>query len=100
MPVTHRIVDIASVPDDAQARRLTLKGDDNDAVDSDSYVVVEAGRVVASAPGVGVALLWSRSPAALIAATVLVAAIVAWALWPSGRRDRGEPASARAEREK
>lgn len=94
IPVTHRIVDIAAAADGGE-RELTLKGDDNDIVDSETYVVGEAKRVVASMPGIGSAVLWVRSPAGIIAATVVVAAIVVWAFWPARTEKDIEPASER-----
>ena len=89
-PVTHRIVEIDDSPGSAESRTLTLKGDDNAYPDRDRYVVDEVGRVVASLPGVGTALIWLKHPIAMVAIAVTVAAIAAWALWPS-RQGRAAP---------
>jgi signal peptidase len=88
VPVTHRIVAIAAVDGDADARSLTLKGDANSFADRDRYVVSSAGRVVASMPGAGEILAWAKSPIVMMSVAVLVSAIAAWALWPSTRSQR------------
>lgn len=88
-PVTHRIVAVEPAAASAE-RTLTLKGDDNAFPDRARYVVAEAGRVVASFPGVGSAVLALRSPVAMIAITVSAALVAAWGFWPS-RRDRAAP---------
>lgn len=88
-PVTHRIVAVDPASGPAE-RTLTLKGDDNAFPDRDRYVVAEAGRVVASFPGVGSAVLALGSPVAMIAITVGAAIVAAWGFWPS-RHDRAAP---------
>lgn len=89
-PVTHRIVEIDDVEGSPGSRALTLKGDDNAYPDRDTYVVDEVGRVVASLPGVGTVIIWLKHPIAMVAIAVIVAAIAAWALWPS-RHGRAAP---------
>jgi signal peptidase len=89
-PVTHRIVAIDDVEGSPESRALTLKGDDNAYPDRDTYVVDEVGRVVASLPGVGTVIIWLKHPIAMGAIAVIVAAIAAWALWPS-RQGRAAP---------
>lgn len=84
-PVTHRIVDVQAAPGDEGARTLRLKGDANDVVDSDPYVVAEAPKVLLAVPGLGYAMIWSKNPLVMIIATVLIASAIAWALWPSSR---------------
>ena len=83
-PVTHRVVAVEPAAAEAE-RALTLKGDDNAFPDRDRYVVAEAGRVIASFPGLGSAVLTLRSPTAMIAVTVGAAMIAAWGFWPRRR---------------
>lgn len=85
--VTHRVVAIDAVAGSPDERSLTLKGDDNDAPDREQYLVDHAGRVIASLPGAGWAVMWLKSTAGIITITVVAAAVAAWGLWPS-RRDR------------
>jgi signal peptidase len=85
--VTHRVVAIDDVPGQPQERLLTLQGDANRTTDRDPYRVATAGRVVASLPGAGRVLETVRQPAAAGAGVLLVAALVAWALWPERPRD-------------
>lgn len=92
-PITHRIVEIAPVAGDGSARSLTLRGDANSIVDSDDYVVTEARRVIASAPGLGWAIIAAKTPAAALTLTSLVAVAIAWALWPAGERAGRRPSS-------
>jgi signal peptidase len=87
-PVTHRIVDIDAVPDRPGVRSLTLQGDANAVEDSDRYEVAEADRVIASAPYVGTFVLWAKHPGAMLGASVLIAGVIVWALWPGGARRR------------
>ncbi|MFS0714435.1 signal peptidase I [Microbacterium sp. 2P01SA-2] len=85
-PVTHRIVaidEVAAAPDE---RELTLQGDDNDFADSQTYVVGEAPRVLAAVPGLGSVVLWAQTPIVMIAASILIALAIAWALWPTPTR--------------
>ncbi|WP_066039657.1 signal peptidase I [Herbiconiux solani] len=86
-PVTHRIVAIDEVAGVAEQRSLTLKGDDNERPDRQQYVVAEAGRVLVAVPGAGTVVAWLKSPIAMVGITVAVAAIAAWAFWPT-RHDR------------
>ncbi|KAA9087268.1 signal peptidase I [Microbacterium radiodurans] len=91
-PVTHRIVAIDTVTTSADARELTLQGDDNDFADTQTYRVDEAPRVLVSAPGVGSVVLWAQTPIVMIAGSILIASAIAWALWPTGnRREDAEP---------
>lgn len=91
-PVTHRIVEIDDVTGRPSARELTLRGDANSFVDSTHYIVEEAPRVLVSAPHVGWAIIWAKSPAVSIALAVGLAVTIAWALWPSASRPRrGDP---------
>lgn len=91
-PVTHRIVAIDTVTTSADARELTLQGDDNGFADTQTYRVDEAPRVLVSAPGVGSVVLWAQTPIVMIAGSILIASAIAWALWPTGsRREDADP---------
>lgn len=83
LPVTHRVVSAEPLADGST--RLVLRGDANDAPDPFPYDVTEVRRVVAHAPGVGVALVRLHDPRALGAITVVVAGLILWALWPPRR---------------
>ncbi|MGU3356456.1 signal peptidase I [Microbacterium sp. M4A5_1d] len=85
-PVTHRIVAIDEVAAAPAQRELTLQGDDNEFADSQTYVVDEAPRVLASAPALGSVVLWAQTPPVMIAASVAIALAIAWALWPTPTR--------------
>ncbi|WP_378146224.1 signal peptidase I [Cnuibacter sp. UC19_7] len=86
IPVTHRIVDLALVDGSPDSRALTLKGDANDIVDPVTYTVTDAQRVIAGAPGLGWLVIGVKSPAAMVAITLVIALAIAWALWPSRQR--------------
>lgn len=92
--VTHRIVEIGSVAGRPDARSLTLKGDDNAHADLTPYIVDEAQRVIIGAPGVGWVMIWAKTPVVMLGGAVLIAVVVAWALWPtSSPRSRGSRGS-------
>jgi signal peptidase len=86
LPVTHRIVDIAPVDPlsgaGPEARELTLRGDDNDTNDRDTYIVTAADRVIVGAPFVGHALTIMQTPIFFGALTLGVMLLVIWAFWP------------------
>lgn len=84
--VTHRIVDIAPVAGNPDARSLTLRGDANANADLKPYVVTEAARVLVGAPGIGWVIIWAKTPAVMLGGAVLIAVVVAWALWPAPAR--------------
>lgn len=88
-PVTHRIVGIESAPAGEGFRELSLQGDDNAVVDSHRYVVDEAPRVVFAIPHVGTVVLWAQTPPATVGGSILIAATISWALWPTGSRRPG-----------
>ncbi|BAJ75237.1 signal peptidase I [Microbacterium testaceum StLB037] len=93
--VTHRIVEIAPVAGDPQARSLTLRGDANDSADLRPYIVTSAPRVLIGAPLAGSIITAAKTPAAMLGGSVLIAAVIAWALWPPSTRtspDGDEPA--------
>ncbi|WP_415973030.1 S24/S26 family peptidase [Rhodococcus sp. 077-4] len=82
--ITHRVVEIGAVGTDSA--QLFLQGDANAERDSESYIVSEVGRVVASVPKLGYAVSWLSGPVAVFAGGVLVGVLlmVAW----SPRRGR------------
>ncbi|MFL2001805.1 MULTISPECIES: signal peptidase I [unclassified Microbacterium] len=82
-PVTHRVVAIDGVPGNAQARSLVLRGDANTIDDPDPYIVEDVRRVMVGAPGAGWVVIAAKTPAAMGGITLVVAAAVAWALWPA-----------------
>ncbi|MFZ2177727.1 MAG: signal peptidase I, partial [Rhodococcus sp. (in: high G+C Gram-positive bacteria)] len=82
--VTHRVVSVDTVAGDAAA--LTLQGDANPEPDAQSYVVTSAERVVFHVNGLGYALSWLNSPAALVLGGLAVAGLVWIIIWPYGRR--------------
>ncbi|SKC35786.1 signal peptidase I [Okibacterium fritillariae] len=86
LPVTHRIVDIAPVDPlsgaGPEARELTLRGDDNDTNDRETYVVAAADRVIVGAPFIGHALTIMQTPIFFGALTLGVMLLVIWAFWP------------------
>lgn len=84
--VTHRIIDIAPVAGDPQARSLTLRGDANDAADLQPYVVQSASRVLMGAPVLGTVITTAKTPAVMLTSAVLIAFVIAWALWPTPER--------------
>ncbi|MFC4243309.1 signal peptidase I [Gryllotalpicola reticulitermitis] len=104
-PVTHRIVQLSAGPN-ANERDLRLKGDANTAEDTATYIVgPHTPRRIASVPGIGRGLLWLQRPIVAIVSGLVVAAIVAWALWPAsggrgsgGSRRRGSGARRSADR--
>ncbi|WP_167494234.1 signal peptidase I [Microbacterium hydrothermale] len=99
--VTHRIVEIAPVAGDPRARSLVLRGDANQAADLQPYVVQSAPRVLIGAPLVGTIITTAKAPPVMLATAVLIAFVIAWALWPSAERvphldaDQPTPASSR-----
>lgn len=83
LPVTHRVVSIAPDPDDAASRMLVLRGDANEVSDPFPYQVTEAKLVMVTIPGLGTLLVAARTPLVMGVLTLLVAALVLWAFWPS-----------------
>lgn len=64
--VTHRIVGVAAVPEQDDARALTLRGDANATPDAETYTVTAADRVFWSVPVLGYPVSWLGSPLGLI----------------------------------
>ncbi|WP_430867315.1 S26 family signal peptidase [Demequina aurantiaca] len=88
LPITHRVVGIEPDPGNPEGRLVTMRGDANDIDDRAPYEVTEAMRVVASAPGVGTALVQLRQPPMLAATTLLLAGIVTWGFWPARETEK------------
>lgn len=93
--ITHRVVSVDSVSGDAAA--FTLKGDANGVPDSQPYVITSAKRVVFHIDGLGYAIAWLNTPAAMAVGALIVAALVWITIFPTGRRrspekdDTGKP---------
>ena len=67
--VTHRIVAIAR---DGSGATLTLKGDDNQVVDAEPYVVTSAERVLFDVPKAGYVVSWLSGPGGIFLLGVYV----------------------------
>jgi len=80
LPITHRLVSISS--DSAGGYDLVLKGDANAAPDPAPYHVSTVGKVVWHAPGLARVIVWFSNPFVLGGLAMVVAALVAWVLWP------------------
>lgn len=96
IPITHRVVSVATVTGDRSSRSIVLRGDANRFADAAPYVVKAVGRVQWSVPVLGTLLAIARTPLFLATMTVMVAALVLWAFWParrSGRDLTGEEAA-------
>ncbi|MBY4101686.1 signal peptidase I, partial [Rhodococcus fascians] len=86
--ITHRVADIVTVV--GNSAELVLKGDANDVVDPETYVVAEAQRVFADVPYAGYFVSWLSTPlawgtGALLSVSLLVVA------WRPTDRERREP---------
>jgi signal peptidase len=90
LPVTHRVVRVASASATAGATELVLKGDANSGPDPVPYRVERVRKVLWSTPRAGWWLEALRSPYALGGTTLVVSALVTWAFWPR----RVEPVAA------
>ena len=85
--VTHRLVAVDEIGSEPQGAagglaELTLKGDANSGPDATRPVESTVDRVVWTVPSVG-RIVWLLSTPA---AAFVTGALVAWALWSSGRR--------------
>ncbi|GAA1923109.1 hypothetical protein GCM10009775_14390 [Microbacterium aoyamense] len=91
LPITHRVVSVASVPDAPASRLIVMRGDANAVDDPLPYEVDRVGLVVFSVPGIAQAISSLRSPWVLAGATVAATALVVVVCWPRrGRRPRVE----------
>lgn len=81
--VTHRVVDVAG---QGHLRRLTLKGDANDAPDREVYTLSEAQRVLFVVPKAGFVVAWGTGPIGLMALGGYTVFLL-WVLLRRGERD-------------
>lgn len=81
LSVTHRVAAIE--PAESGLYLLTLRGDANAADDPLRYKVSEVGKVMGSLPGLAPAIAWLSHPLTLATLTLMTAALVVWAFWPS-----------------
>jgi len=86
LPVTHRVV--ATEPGVGGRAILTLRGDANPVDDPAPYTVSTVRIVLASVPGLAVAVAAMSNPWALGAVTVVVASFITWYFWPRSTRGR------------
>jgi signal peptidase len=86
LPVTHRVV--ATEPGVGGRTILTLRGDANPVDDPAPYSVSTVRIVLASVPGLAVAVVAMSNPWALGAVTVVVASFITWYFWPRSTRGR------------
>ncbi|MGA9871016.1 MAG: signal peptidase I, partial [Rhodococcus sp. (in: high G+C Gram-positive bacteria)] len=86
--ITHRIVSVEAPGSNAVT--LTLKGDDNDDADTETYVVSDAKRVIFSVPKLGYIVTWLSGPVAVFTGGVLVGVLLMIAWRPSGARGNGK----------
>ena len=78
--ITHRVHEIVS--SDGATSVLILKGDANKDADISPYTVTEADRVFFSVPGLGYAVSWLSSPAAIFLGGALVGGVMVLAFSP------------------
>lgn len=91
LPVTHRVVSVSPDSDAADGRILVLRGDANVSNDTFPYRVTEAKVVVAAIPVLGTILAIAGRPAVTGVLTIVVAALVVWAFWPTRRSAHRAP---------
>ncbi|NKW54533.1 hypothetical protein GS933_25280 [Rhodococcus hoagii] len=72
--ITHRVHEIVST--DGATSTLILKGDANTDADISPYMVAEVDRVFFSVPGLGYAVSWLSSPAAIFLGGALVGGVM------------------------
>lgn len=82
--ITHRVYEIVS--SDGSTSVLILKGDANQDADITPYTVTEADRVFFSVPGLGYAVSWLSSPAAIFLGGALVGGVMVLAFGPGSKR--------------
>ncbi len=94
LPVTHRVVRVASADTGLpEARTLTLRGDANAADDPAPYTVTSVRRVVAAVPGIARAVATLGDPRVLGPIAIAVSALITGLLWPR-RGERRDPGAA------
>lgn len=83
--ITHRITEIVGLV--GNSAELVLKGDANDVVDPETYVVTEAQRVFADVPYAGYFVSWLSTPFAWGIGAVLSTSLIAIAWQPSEHKN-------------
>jgi signal peptidase I len=83
--ITHRIQEVVTA--DGTGAVLILKGDANKDADISPYTVTEADRVFVSVPGLGYAVSWLSSPAAIFLGGAFVGGLMVLAFGPASKRN-------------
>ena len=93
--ITHRVVSVAPAGGDAPAGTVSvqMKGDANDATDPRPYIASRALVRCVTVPGVGPVVATVQRPSVAVPALVALAALIAIAFVPTGRRETTEPGS-------
>jgi signal peptidase len=91
LPVTHRVVAIAAVPGDADARLITMRGDANPVDDPYPYQVTRVRQVLFSVPGIAPALASLGNPWVLGSVTIAASTLIVVVFWPRRRREAPPP---------
>jgi signal peptidase len=84
LPVTHRVVSVASIPAVPDDRSLVLKGDDNLTPDQVPYTVGRTKLVIFSLPVAGTVLALFQTPPFIGLTSLIVGGLLLWAFWPVG----------------
>lgn len=87
--ITHRVV---STKTSGGTATVTLKGDANEFADSEPYVLSKADRLVLAVPGLGYAVAWLSSPAAMFVGGLFTAFLL-YLAFGSSRSRRPEDGS-------
>ena len=87
LPVTHRVVGIARVPGDEDARLITMRGDANPVDDPNPYEVSKVRKVLFAVPGIAPALASLGNPWVLGTLTVAASTLIVVVFWPRRRDD-------------
>jgi len=103
LPVTHRVTSVSD-GQSADQRKITMRGDANDADDPLPYTVSDARIVRGSVPYLANVIVWFGNPFVLGGITIGAAVLVTWAFWPREPRPapvkpaEDEPQTRRARR--
>jgi signal peptidase len=96
LPVTHRVVSVATIPAVPDDRSLVLKGDDNLTPDQVPYTVGRTKLVIFSLPVAGTVLALFQTPPFIGLTSLIVAGLLLWAFWPAARSTESAPTPNRA----
>ncbi|WP_420115002.1 signal peptidase I [Pseudactinotalea sp.] len=80
LPVTHRVEEILAV--EGESVTFTMRGDANDAPDSEPYTAETVRVMSGHVPGVARVVSSLQSPVALGVIAIGAALLVTWAFWP------------------